>query len=69
MTVTDPVAVVLPASVVTVRVATDVVRRVARRVVLLPANLLLSSVVDSVVAVVLLLRHRASLSFETAVTG
>ena len=49
---------VLLASVVTVRVATDVVRRVARRVVLLPASLLPSSVVDSVVAVVLLLRHR-----------
>ena len=58
VTARGPVAVVLPASVVTVRVVTDVVRKVARRVVLLPASLLLSSVVDSVVAVVLLLHHR-----------
>lgn len=48
---TDPAAVVLLVSVATVRVATDAVKKAARRVVVLLASSLLSSVVDSAVAV------------------
>ena len=52
MTARGLVAVVLPASVVTVRVATDAVKRAERRAVVLLASSHPSSVVDSVVALV-----------------
>jgi len=48
--VRGPAAVALPASVASVRVATDAVKRPARRAVVLLASLHHNSVVDSVVA-------------------